>query len=160
VFKNCPEFSISLAESVAHLPRHSMYLFSLPSGIMPRVCTAFHLPVAYNDITRQLANCNCNYYFFACPYSVFQEFAVDSEAIVTSHSEIARKLHAWCIGPNRVLKSTSITDKLDISWDSSIVQFSAGMSRFCLLPVPCSSFHRLLLIHHGSSFNLHHLILF
>jgi len=44
-----------------------------------------------------------------------QEFAIDIEVIVTSHSEIARKLHTWWISLNRVLKrSAFITDELDI----------------------------------------------
>ena len=64
-----------------------MYFLSLPSGVMSTVSIALHLYVAF-DITRQLANCNNNYKFSACPYSVLQEFAVDSEVIVTSHSEM------------------------------------------------------------------------
>ena len=81
---------------------------------MPRVSTALHLPVAFDDITKQLANYNDNYKFSACPYSVLQDL-YDMEVVVSSHSEIARKLHALCAGPDRVLKrSVSITDELDI----------------------------------------------
>ena len=46
-----------------------------------------------NDITRQLANCDENYKFSVYPYSVLQEFAVDSEVIVASHPEIVRESH-------------------------------------------------------------------
>ena len=61
---------------------------------MPRVSTALHLSVVLDNIIRQLVNCNVNYNFFPCLYSVLQKFTVDSEVIVTSQSEIARKLHA------------------------------------------------------------------
>ena len=62
-----------------------------------------------------LDSCNDNYKFSVCPYNVLQEFAVDNEVIMMSHSEIVRKLHAWCKYPDRVLKrSASITDELDI----------------------------------------------
>ena len=82
---------------------------------MPRISTALHLHVAFDDITRQLVNCNDNYKISACLYSVLQEFVVDAEVIVTSHSGIPRKLHAWCTCFDRVLKrSDSITDELDI----------------------------------------------
>ena len=40
-----------------------------------------------------------------------------------------KKLHAWCTGPNRILKrsvSASITDKLDIHEILVLVQFSEG----------------------------------
>jgi len=43
---------------------------------MPRVSTALHLSIAFDDITRQLANYNDNYEFLAYPYSVWQEFAM------------------------------------------------------------------------------------
>jgi len=69
-----------------------MYPFSLQSGVMRRVSTTFHLPVVFDDITRQLANCSDNYKFFVCSYSLLQEFAVDSEVIVTSHFEIVQKV--------------------------------------------------------------------
>jgi len=70
---------------------------------MLRVSTALHLIVAFDDITGHLANCNGNYNFFTCPYSVSQ----DSEVIVMTYSEVARKLHAWCPGPYRVLKMSA-----------------------------------------------------
>ena len=105
------KFSIPLTEYVAHLPRHHMYSLSLPSGIMPKVSITLHLRVAFDDITRQLVNCNNNNKFFACPYSVLHEL----------HSEIARKLHAWRTYPDRVLKrSASSTNELDITWDLGI----------------------------------------
>ena len=97
-------------------PRHHIYLLFPSLGVMSRVLIALHLPIAHDDdITRQLANCDEKYKFFVYPYSILQEFTVDSEVIVTSHFEITRKLHAWCTCPNRVLKmSTSITNELDI----------------------------------------------
>jgi len=66
----CPEPSIPLIESIAHLSRHYMYPLSLPSEVMRRVSTALHLLIAFDDITTQLANCNDNYIFSTCPYSV------------------------------------------------------------------------------------------
>jgi len=50
------------------------------------------LLVAYDDITKQLANDN-NYNFSARPYSVLQEFAVEIEVMATSHPEVVRELH-------------------------------------------------------------------
>ena len=61
---------------------------------MRRVPVVVHLHVAHDDITRQLVNCDENFKFFVYPYSMLQEFAVDSEMIVTSHPEIVRKSHA------------------------------------------------------------------
>jgi len=81
-----------------------MYPISLPSGVMPRVSTALHLSVTFDNIIGQLANCNEKCKFSACPYNVLQDFTVDSEVTKTSHSKIARKLHAWCTCPDRVLK--------------------------------------------------------
>jgi len=57
------------------------------------VPTALHLLVAY-DITRQLANCGENYKFSTYPYSMFQEFAIINQVIVTNHHEIVRKSRA------------------------------------------------------------------
>ena len=103
-----------------------MYPLSLPSGVMPKISIALHLPVAFDDITRQLINCNDNYRFSVCPHSVLQEFAVDNKVIVKSHSIIVRKMHAWCTSLDRVLKrSAFITDELDIPWVLVLVQFSA-----------------------------------
>ena len=70
-----------------------------------------------------------------------------------------RKLHAWYTGPDRVMKKSAFNiDALDIPWDPSIgLVFSKHES---LLPTVCTclSVCRLLLIHHGSSFHLHHLV--
>ena len=41
-------------------PRHLIYLLFPSLGVMLRVSTTLHLPVAH-DITRQLANCDENY---------------------------------------------------------------------------------------------------
>jgi len=52
-----------------------------------------HLLVAYDDVTRQLANDNDNYKFSACSYSVLQEFVVEIEVMVTSQPEVVKELH-------------------------------------------------------------------
>ena len=76
-------------------PRHLIYLFFPSPGVMLKAPTALHLPVAHDDdITRQLAKCDENYKFSIYPYSMLQKFAVDSEVIVMSYSEIVRKSHA------------------------------------------------------------------
>ena len=59
--------------------------------VMPKVSTALHLPIVHDNITGQLANDNDNYKFSACPYSVSQEFAVEIEVMITSHSEVVRE---------------------------------------------------------------------
>ena len=86
-----------------------------------------------------------------------QEFTVDNKIIVTIHSEILRKLHAWHTDFERVLKRiVSITYELDILWDPSVSSalnkddsllvaacvffelssFEAGSSRRLALPPP------------------------
>jgi len=80
----------------------------------PRVFIALHLPVAYADITRQLADDNNNYKFSACPYSILQEFAVENEGEITSHSKIERELHVRYTGSSKVLRFAFITDELDV----------------------------------------------
>ena len=89
---------------------------------MSRVPTALHLPDAYkDDITGQLANCDDKYKFSVYPYSMLQEFAVDSEVIVTSQPEIVRKSHSWRTGFLRVLRRVALmTDELDIPLDLDI----------------------------------------
>ena len=90
-----PESSLPLARlNVCH-PRYHIYLLFLSLRVIPRVPTALHLHVAHdNDFTTKLVNCNENYKLYAYPYSKLQEFAVDSEVIVTSHPKIVRKSHA------------------------------------------------------------------
>jgi len=63
------EFSLSLEGfNVCH-PRHLIYLIFLSLGVMPRVFTMLHLPIAHDDdITRQLANCDETYKFSIYPY--------------------------------------------------------------------------------------------
>ena len=57
--------------------------------------TALHLPVAYiDDITKPIAICNNTYKFAAYPYSILQEFVVDSKVMVPSHPQAVRKLNA------------------------------------------------------------------
>jgi len=88
---------------------------------MPKISTALHLPVVYHDIIRQLANDEGNYKFSTCPYSILQEFAIENEVMVTSHSEIERKLHIQCTYFSKVLKRFAfITDELNIPWDPDI----------------------------------------
>ena len=59
----CPESSIPLSESVVCATRHLTCPIFASLEVMPRVSTAVHLLVAYDDITRQLANDNDNYKF-------------------------------------------------------------------------------------------------
>ena len=93
---------------------------------MPRVSTALHLSVAYDDITRHLAFDNDNYKFYACSYSVLQDFAFEIEVIVTSHSEVVRKLHVRCTSSSKFLKNVAfITDEFDIPWDPGISSTSS-----------------------------------
>jgi len=61
--KICLESSVPLTKSIALLPRHPMYSLSLSLGVIPKVSTVLHFLVAFDDITRQLANCNDNYKF-------------------------------------------------------------------------------------------------
>ena len=79
------------------------------------VPTALHLLIAQeDDITRQLANCG-NYKFSVYPYSILQEFADDSEVLVTSHPEIVKKSYAWRTCSPRALKRlTLMTDEVGI----------------------------------------------
>jgi len=86
-----PESSILLSKFIAYPTRHPICPIFASLEVMPRASTALHLPFAYNDSTRQLANCNDNYKFFAYPYSILQKFTIDSEVIVTSYHEIVRK---------------------------------------------------------------------
>ena len=82
---------------------------------MPRVSTVLHLPVGYDNITKQLTNDSDNYKFSASPYSILQEFAVKNEVTVTSHPEIGRELHVRCTCSYKVLKKLAfIIDELAI----------------------------------------------
>ena len=87
-----------------------------------------------------------------------QEFAVDSKVIVMSHSEITRKLHVWCIGPDRALKrSAFIIDELDILGDLGIGSIFSRDESF--LPDASAMFElpSTTTDHYGSLFHLHHL---
>jgi len=106
---------------------------------MPRVSPALHLPVAYDDIIKQIANDNNNYKFSACPYSILQEFAVEIEVMITSHPEIVRELHIRCTGSSKVLKMFAfITDEMNIPWDPGIGPVFSGAES--LLLVACVMF--------------------
>jgi len=92
--------------------RRSIYLILLSLGVMPRVTTAFHLPVAYiDDIIRLIAICNDIYKFAACSYNILQEFVVGSKVIVPSHPKTVRKLHVWRTNFDKMIlkESTSIS---------------------------------------------------
>ena len=66
-------------------------------------------------ITRQLTNDNDNYKFFACSYSILQEFAVYIELMVTSHLEVMREVQVQCTCSSKFLKKVAFnTDWLDI----------------------------------------------
>ena len=76
--------------------RYFRYIIFSSLGIMPRVPTVLHLPVAHiGDIIRPIAIRNDTYKFVAYPYSIWQEFAVDNKVMITSHLESVRKLHVW-----------------------------------------------------------------
>jgi len=80
---------------------------------VPRVSTALHLLVVYNNVTRQLGSDNDNYKFSACPYSILQEFAVENEVVVISYPEIRRELHVKCTCSSKILKKFAfITNEL------------------------------------------------
>jgi len=80
-----------------------------------------HLLVAHiDDITRLIAICNDTYKFVAYSYSSLQKFIVDNKMMVTSYSEVVRKLHAWHTDFDRILKSASIAYELDNLWDPDI----------------------------------------
>ena len=83
--------------------RHVISLILSSLGVVPRIPTTLHLPVAHiDDITRSIAICNDTYKFAANPYNILQEFIVDNKAIVTSHAEVAKKLNAWCTDFDRI----------------------------------------------------------
>jgi len=66
-------------------PRHVIYIFLPSLGVMLRIPTALHLLVAHiDDITWPIAVCNDTYKFAANPYSIWQEFAVDNDVMVTN----------------------------------------------------------------------------
>ena len=76
-------------------PRHVISLILPSLRVMPRIPIALHLPVVHiDDITRLIAICNNAYKFAANPYSILQKFAVYNKAMITSHPEVKRKLHA------------------------------------------------------------------
>ena len=82
---------------------------------MPKVSTALQLHVAFDDIIRQLANCNDKYRFSTRPYIVLPEFTVEIEVMITSHFEVAKELHIRCTSFSKVPKRVDvITDELDV----------------------------------------------
>jgi len=111
----------------------------------------------FDTPTRQLANCDENYKFSVYPYNMLQEFAVDSEVIVTSHPKVVRKSHAWRTGSHRVLRR--LLSWLT-SWTSHGILISASSSAemmcLCLLSVLWSNYYLLLLTRHGGQVHFHH----
>ena len=86
-------------------PKRPISLILSSLGVMLRVSTALHLPVAHiDDIIRPIAICNDTYKFNAHPYNILQEFTVGSKVMITSHPEVVRKLHAWRTYFDRILK--------------------------------------------------------
>jgi len=72
-------------------PKQLRYILFLYLGIMLRVLTALHLPVAHiDDITRPIVICNDTYKFTAYAYNILQKFVVDNKVMVTSHPEAVR----------------------------------------------------------------------
>ena len=88
---------------------------------------------------------------------MLQEFAVDSEVILTSHHKIVRKSRAWRTGSPKVLKRFAlISDEFDISWDPGIGPVFSGDDLLGILHVFYSSYLWLQPICHGGQFHLHH----
>ena len=96
------ESNIPLSEFVACPTRHPICPIFASLEVVPKVFIALHLPIAYDDITRQLpiaydditrqlASDKYNYKISA--HSILHEFAVENEVTITSHSEIGRELH-------------------------------------------------------------------
>ena len=81
----CPDSSVPLSEFVARPTRPPTCPILGSLKVMPRVSTALHLPVAHDNITRQLSKDKDNYKLYACPYSILHEFTVGNEVMVTSH---------------------------------------------------------------------------
>jgi len=140
----CHDSNIPLSDLVKCPNRHTICLIFASLEINARVFAALHLPVAYDNVTRQLANDNDDYKFSACPYSVLQEFAVEIEVMVTSHPEVVREMHVRCTIFSKFLqKAAFITDKLGISWDPGISSALVGMIHLWLQPVFYSSYRHL-----------------
>ena len=107
----CPESSNPLSEFVAYPTRYPICPIFASLEVMSRMSTTLHLSVAYDDTTRQLANCNGNYNFSACPSNILHDFAVDDEVIVTSHLEIVRELYVRRTGSSKGLKKFTFITK-------------------------------------------------
>jgi len=105
---------------------------------------------------RSIAICNDAYKFTASPYSILQKFAVDNKAMVTSHLEAARKLHAWRKDFDRALKRIA---SLLLSWIAHGIlvstSSSARMMRLALISMPWSSCQFPQLTRHGDQLHLH-----
>ena len=128
LFSGCLEFSpeflqisisptnvIPLAMSEVRLPRKLMSFFPLSLGVEPNESIALHLPVAHDEISRQIAICNDHYIF----HSILQEFAVVNEVTCMFYPEIMGTFHTRRTSTCRILRRIAfITDKLDIigSW--------------------------------------------
>jgi len=72
--------------------RQPKYIISPYIGIMSRMPTALHLPIAQiDDTTRPIVICNDTHKFVTYTYSTLQEFTVDNKVMVTSHPEDMRR---------------------------------------------------------------------
>ena len=89
------ESNVLLSTGLDVCPLRHVISFILPSlGVMSRIPTVLHLPIAHIDITRLIVICNDTYKFVAYSYCILQEFAVDNKVIVMSSAEVVRKMHA------------------------------------------------------------------
>jgi len=144
-----------LSEFVACPTRHPTWPIFASLEVMPRVSIVLHLPIAYDDITRQLASDNDNYKISA--HSILHEFAVENEVMITSHPEIGRELHVWCTDSSKVLKSLVSSST---SWTSHGIlisyQLSAWMIHLWLQSVPYSHYRHLQLARHRDQLHLLH----
>jgi len=114
-------------------PRQPKYIIFSSLGIMLRVLTVLHLYIVHIDeITRAIAIYNDTYKFVACPYNTLQKFAIDNKVMVMSHPEAVRKLYAWLIDFDMILKrSVFIAYELDLVSAPSL----KGIMRLSLLSV-------------------------
>ena len=60
---------------------------------------ALYLPVAHDEMSRQIVICNDDYKFTTYPHSILHDFVIDDEVMVTNYFErflpgSARTLHA------------------------------------------------------------------
>jgi len=151
-----PDFNLLLAEFDVCHPRHLIYLILPSLGVMLRVHTALHLPIAHIDnIIRLIAIYNDIYKFAAYPHNILQEFAVDSKLMVLSHPEVVRKLHTWRIDFEKSLRR-SASYELNSRWDSGI-SYAFSSDDLSLSSIGAELPFFLRPIRHRGQLHLHHL---